>query len=422
MRRFAFWPCGLFPARIRASSPQRLLAVAVTVFGLAGCAAPSGFLKPVGASASPGTSQVEMLVATTRAPANEPAEMFSGERGSGLEFADVVVSIPPVHQKGKVEFPHQVPGDPATDFVTLDPTGTIDKTEATALFRKLLRKSPNRQVLVFVHGYNNRFEEAVFRFAQWVHDSKSEAVPVLFTWPSKGKLLSYGYDRESVEYSRDELEQGLRFLVKDPEVREISIFAHSMGNWVTLEALRQMAIKDGRVAGKIRNVVLASADVGVKAGYKQIDRIEALGAERPNFTLVTREDDRALPFSRKFWGEQRLGAIDLDEERTNLERRGIVPINATTFHSRDPSRHFPDNPELMKIIDQALDPDQTLTREASFAERLTHTTAGFAASAGQAASAVISAPLAIVDPGTRENYGDQIDTLTQSVQDAVTLQ
>ncbi|MGH6841006.1 MAG: hypothetical protein ACREDV_02790, partial [Methylocella sp.] len=129
MRRFTSLPCGLFPARNWASSPQRLLAVAITVFGLAGCAAPRGFLKPVGASASPGTSQVEMLVATTRAPANEPAEMFSGERGDALAFADIVVSIPPVHQKGKVEFPHQIPGDPATDFVTLDPTGTIDRTK-----------------------------------------------------------------------------------------------------------------------------------------------------------------------------------------------------------------------------------------------------------------------------------------------------
>jgi esterase/lipase superfamily enzyme len=142
-----------------------------------------------------------------------------------------------VHQRGNGEKPPQIPGDPATDFVTLEPAHPIDKTQAAAVFRRLLRTKPNRHVLVFVHGYNNRFEDAVFRFAQFINDSRAQVVPILFTWPSKAKWYAYGYDRESVEYSRDELEGGLRFLAKNPEVSQISIFAHSMGNWVTLEAL-----------------------------------------------------------------------------------------------------------------------------------------------------------------------------------------
>jgi esterase/lipase superfamily enzyme len=53
---------------------------------------------------APGTSEVETLVATTRMRTT-PAEMFSGFRGPALDFADIVVSIPPVHQPGKVEWP-----------------------------------------------------------------------------------------------------------------------------------------------------------------------------------------------------------------------------------------------------------------------------------------------------------------------------
>jgi esterase/lipase superfamily enzyme len=405
--------------------PHRYLLIVITVCGLAGCAAPTGLLKPV-TSGAPNTSKVEMLVATTRMRTT-PAEMFSGERGPGLEFADIVVSIPPVHQAGKVEKPHQIPGDPATDFVTLEPTHTIDKTQAAAVFRRLLRKGPTRHVLVFVHGFNNRFEDAVFRFAQFVHDSGAETqvVPVLFTWPSKARVLAYGYDRESVEYSRDELESGLRFLAQNPEVREISIFAHSMGNWVTLEALRQMAIRDGKVAGKIRNVILADADVGVQVGYKQIDRIEAVGVKRPNFTLVTREDDRALAISRGFWRERRLGSIDPDQERTNLERRGIVAVNATTFYSQDPFHHSAvfDNPELVKIIGRTLTADQTLTDpNASIGEKLTRATAGLTASVGHAAGLVLTAPVAIVDPDTRDQFGDRVDAFGQSIRDAATPQ
>jgi esterase/lipase superfamily enzyme len=47
-------------------------------------------------------------------------------------------------------------------------------------------------VLVFIHGFNNRFDDAVFRFAQIVHDADARVVPVLFTWPSRGSVLAYG--------------------------------------------------------------------------------------------------------------------------------------------------------------------------------------------------------------------------------------
>ena len=50
----------------------------------------------------------------------------------------------------------------------------------------------------------------------------------------------------------------------------VTVLAHSMGNWVTLEALRQMAIRDGRVAAKIRNVILAAPDVDLDLAREQI--------------------------------------------------------------------------------------------------------------------------------------------------------
>ncbi|MGB6176010.1 MAG: esterase, partial [Methylocella sp.] len=87
-----------------------------------------------------------MLVATTRTRTT-PAEMFSGERAQTLDFADIVVSIPPVHQPGKVEDPHQIPGDPATDFVTLK-ADYNDRAQALATFRRLVRTTPKKQVLV----------------------------------------------------------------------------------------------------------------------------------------------------------------------------------------------------------------------------------------------------------------------------------
>jgi esterase/lipase superfamily enzyme len=378
------------------------------------------------AGRAPGTSEVEMLVATTRMR-TMPAEMFSGIRGPALDFADIVVSLPPdsARQIGEVQLPRQIPGDPATDFVTLK-ADYNDRAQALATFRRLVRTTPKKHVLVFVHGFNNRFEDAVFRFAQFVHDSGVEAqvVPVLFTWPSKARVLAYGYDRESVEYSRDELESGLRFLAKDPEVGEITVLAHSMGNWVTLEALRQMAIRDGKVAQKIHNVILAAPDVGVAVAYKQIDQIYALGARRPKFFLVTSEDDKALAISRGVWGEQRLGSVDPNQE-PELKREGIEVIDATRFRSSDPFHHgkFAENPRLASVIGRILTPGQTLTESrVSLGEKILQTTAGATAAVGHAAGLVVAAPVAIVDQDTREQYGDQVDAFSRSVQDAATVQ
>jgi esterase/lipase superfamily enzyme len=85
---------------------------------------------------------------------------------------------------------------------------------------------------------------------QILHASGADAdvAPILFTWPSAGNVSAYNYDRNSANYSRDDLEKLLRYLQHNPQVKTISILADSMDNWVALEALRQMEIRKGRVA------------------------------------------------------------------------------------------------------------------------------------------------------------------------------
>ena len=68
-----------------------------------------------------------------------------------------------------------------------------------------------------------------------------------------------------------------------------------------------MAIRDGRVAPKIRNVLLAAPDVDVDLFR---EAVLDMGKSRPSFTLFVSQDDRALALSRRIWGDVRLGAID----------------------------------------------------------------------------------------------------------------
>ena len=410
----------------RSDSPgtgaRRLACGALLLSALTACADLRGALVPVDATA-PGASTVDMLVATTRMRAGTAEDFFTGDRGPQVSFAQFTVSIPPAANRveGEVQWPRRVPGNPATDFVTLK-ADVIDRPQAVAWFRRTIRQVPKRRVLVFIHGFNNRFDDAVFRFAQIVHDAGTPVVPVLFTWPSRGSVLAYGYDRESNTYSRNALEDTLRTLARAPEVGEISILAHSMGNWVTLEALRQMAIRDGRVAPKIRNVLLAAPDVDVDLFR---EAIVDMGKERPGFTLFVSQDDRALALSRRIWGSTaRLGAIDPEQEpyRSQLDRSGITVLNLSKLQTGDPLNHskFAESPEVVRIIGRELAEGQVLTdSRVGVGDRIIQVTAGAATAVGTAAGLAVSAPVAVVDPRTRQNFQGHIESFGQAVSGTV---
>lgn len=397
---------------------SRIVALGLVVALVAACGGrPRGVLEPVAATA-PGTSSVEMVVATTRSGEGvSRAELFSGERGQ-LAFADITVSIPPeaARKVGEVQWPTQLPGDPARDFVTIR-ADLISRDQAVAIVDAVAAKSKPRRVLVFVHGFNNRFEDAVYRFAQIVHDSNLDAAPVLFTWPSRGQIFAYGYDRESSNFSRDALEAVLAALVANKSVDEISILAHSMGNWVTLEALRQMAIRQGHIPAKINTVMLAAPDVDVDVFRTQI---EAIGKPRPEFTLFVSRDDRALAVSRRVWGSSaRLGEIDPAAEpfRTELEGQGIDVIDLTEVQGSDALNHgkFAESPEVVRMIGTRIAGSDLTETRMGIGDHIGQITTGAATTVGAAAGLVLTAPIAVFDSQTRENYGNRVNELGHTV-------
>ncbi|MEK1887315.1 MAG: alpha/beta fold hydrolase, partial [Phyllobacterium sp.] len=244
--------------------------------GVVACASPArGVLTPVSPPPSD-TAKVDLLVATTRAPATQKGVFFSGERGDALSLANVVVSIPPNRKPGTIQWPRRLPGDPERSFVTTA-VDTVNIRDIRTWYRSHAVNS--RRVLIFVHGFNTRFEDSVFRFAQIVHDSRAEVTPVLFSWPSRGALLDYNYDRESTNFSRSELRYVIQQAVKSPDVSEITIVAHSMGSWPVMEALRDIAMLDRRISPKITDVILASPDLDIDVFRKQLIDI---GQERPH--------------------------------------------------------------------------------------------------------------------------------------------
>jgi esterase/lipase superfamily enzyme len=390
---------------------------------LAGCASrPEGVLVPVGDAASPNTTKVDLVVATTRRPSDKPGILFSGERDKLVSLNEIVVSIPPEKNRkaGEVQWPKKLPPNPQKDFTTVSVTPLKTDVEMAGWVRPHLTKS--RRVMVFVHGFNNTFEDSVYRFAQIVHDSGADVAPVIFTWPSRASVFDYNYDKESTNYSRDALEQILRAIAREPEVKDITVMAHSMGSWLTVEALRQMAIRDGRVNAKITDVILASPDLDVDVFSKQF---LAMGKQHPRFTLFTSRDDRALALSRRISGNiDRLGQIDpsIEPYRSELEKAGITVIDLTQLKAGDRLNHgkFASSPEVVQLIGQRLVAGQTITdSQVGLGDRLGAVAMGTAQGVGTAASLVVTAPIAVFDPNTRKTYDEQIDRFGRAVGNTV---
>ncbi|MCY0149585.1 alpha/beta hydrolase [Hoeflea sp. G2-23] len=392
------------------------------VLGLSACvSAPEGVLSPVAQTSADATS-VSIMVATTRAPSDNPGLLYTGERGNQIDFNELVVSIPPEASRkiGEVQWPKKLPADPSRDFATLAVSPVEGKTAMSDWYRR--NKSPSGRLLVFVHGFNNRYEKAVYRFAQIAHDSKTDAAPVMFTWPSRGSVFAYPYDKESTNYSRSALEGVLTAAVNEKNIREITVLAHSMGTWLTVESLRQMAIRNDGIPSKIQNVILASPDLDIDVFRQQL---ADMGPDRPKFTVFVSKDDRALTLSRRISGNvDRLGQIDITDPayRQLLEKEGITVLDLSALQVGDSLNHskFAESPEVVRLLGQRLIDGQTVTdQDLGLGAELGTTALSVSNTVGSAAGLAVSVPIAILDPSTRATLDDQSRRFEQNLGDSI---
>ncbi|MGO7090358.1 alpha/beta hydrolase [Rhizobium leguminosarum] len=346
-----------------------------------------------------GTSRVTMLVATTRKPSEDPGKLFSGDRGTAISLNSVDVSIPPDRNRkiGEVQWPSHMPPNPQKEFAVTQVAKVQSEGQAFDWYRK--NRNTKHQVIIFVHGFNNTYADAVFRFAQIVHDSGTDAAPILFTWPSRGRVFDYLYDKESANYSRRALEDLILQAVNSPDVSDVTILAHSMGGWLAAEALRGVAMREKSIPTKVKNVVLASPDIDIDVFRRQFTE---MGPKRPHFVILTSTRDKALEMSS--WlsgGVSRVGGSDLRPYAPLLDQLGVSVIDTSAVATNDPLGHnaFADSPEIVRLLGRRLAGQSLEGGKASVADEIGMTAANFA---GTAARVAVAAPVAVISPEARE--------------------
>jgi esterase/lipase superfamily enzyme len=296
-------------AAVSRRSALRGLMSTASALALAGCAT---FAATPGPDAAAIVTQPTVLVATTRKPVNggHGKPWFAPERGRTTTVARARLR------------------PPSDSRFSLSAVGlgdwTVTAVEPAPKLADLLGETANRDMLLYVHGYNQTFEQAVIDAAHLSNGIKFAGETMVFSWPSRAQLLDYDFDRESAMWSRDALDQVIEDLLASPAVGRVNIVAHSVGTMLTTEALRELYAKLGDYAAdRVGAIVLASPDIDMDVFTAAIPKIGPLASK---ITVITATDDRALAMSRLVNGSiTRVGAA----EKTQLEKLGLKVIDAS---------------------------------------------------------------------------------------------
>jgi esterase/lipase superfamily enzyme len=287
----------------------RGLASAGSLMALGGCAALPSALQTADATESRPT----LLIATNRKPVNgaKKSPWFGFERAQQLTVARARLTAP---EEGRFTL----------SAVGLD-VWQLDSLEIAPRLNDLLAQNPApRDVLIYVHGYNHTFSQSLGAAARLADGIKFKGDAMVFSWPSKGSLFDYGYDRESAMWSRDALERVLARLIGSPYVARIHVVAHSIGTMVAMEALRESYARRGSsLVARLGAVVFAAPDIDIDVFRSSVQRVGALASR---ITVIVASNDRALAVSG--WiagGTPRVGTAD----KAELKSLGLHVIDAS---------------------------------------------------------------------------------------------
>ena len=186
-----------------------------------------------------------------------------------------------------------------------------------------LKNSNKKDVILFVHGFNNTFNESVFTLAGIWHFMKRQGVPVVYSWPAAAKgFNAYFADKESGQFTIFHLKETLRLLFKNPEIEKIHIIAHSRGTDVVTTTLRELIIENRASGGnprkdlRIENLILAAPDLDFGI-IKQRLMAEQFGPAFGKITIYTSQEDSALGISQWLTNGLSFGRLNTKDVNKN---------------------------------------------------------------------------------------------------------
>lgn len=287
----------------------------------------------------PLSAAVDLYYATSRRPVPRPdaardlwfgtaREAVAGDRVR-LNYGVATVNVPCERERGDLPRPATLlmiqlePLDPEKHFHLKTVTPIADEAGWLAAIDQTVAPTRRREVLVYVHGYNNGFADASYRAGQLHADLGIDGATVFYSWASRERPLRYRQDRATVESESEVLALADTLAaLRNSEATTVYLVAHSMGNRLMMSALAELAGRADRPVRSFDELVMGSADMEPELFQGQWARARTL-VDRA--TLYASSQDKAMWGARLFAGDRRIG----DAAPQPLVFDGVQTIDTT---------------------------------------------------------------------------------------------
>jgi esterase/lipase superfamily enzyme len=340
---------------------------------LAGCAG----APPPPAIAS---RQLTVIYVTDRAPVVVDRKHTFGRdwNGGTLTYGTARFDLP-AHPAGQLQ-----DGQPAAPIVIASPQDPAFWERAVI---DALARAPEREMLVFVHGFNVPFDDDLFRAAQLATDTNFHGVVLTYDWASAGTVRDYVYDEDNCYKTIDTLTAFLDrtlALARAQHVQRVHLLGHSMGCRAITLALRNMVNCPAAAAAATATqpaepaappfdqVVLMAADMdGLKFAHEDYPKIKPL-AHR--FSLYASKKDDALAASRWVHDDIRAGLAGKDIIVECIPGRGDCRMETIDVSAVEPTffghSYYAESGRILELLGEVLnDVDYTDQRLRPMLER-----------------------------------------------------
>jgi esterase/lipase superfamily enzyme len=237
---------------------------------------------------------------------------FTPDLDENLQFGDCQVAIPQSHEFGSLGSPSYVRllqrvTTGSDDLLRIVKRSVWTLEEGPEGFLKSIHAALDaeaNQILVYVHGYNVSFENAIVRAAQIGFDLKVQGITAAFCWASMAQAYAYMADEERVQLSGKHLADFLAMLNTNFPDSTINIIAHSMGNRALMEVLENIHNHSALTAAKFGQIILAAPDINEQS-FRRVAVLYPQLSMRTTLYVCAR--DRALEASGRGHSNVRIG-------------------------------------------------------------------------------------------------------------------
>lgn len=174
----------------------------------------------------------------------------------------------------------------------------IERQKDSTYYELLSQKvnaAKEKNALLFVHGYNVEFSEAAWRTAQLAYDLSFDGVPIMYSWPSQGKVQGYTVDEKSVKLTVPHFAQFIKGLIASG-IQQLHLIIHGMSSRALAGVLRELESLHPESPKVFDQIILAAPDINATVFKRELAPVLCKTCKRA--TLYVSSRDRSIRVSR----------------------------------------------------------------------------------------------------------------------------